>query len=226
MTRGHFWPDPAFALQNPKGGHTRCQNRGCVFSVSFRRPQDRQSRATKSRNAVRHSPLRIPVLPRENCRKTLFPSQYVEIPAWKDEGCLLHAHHIILAASRLDAARAESRPCNPNTISRKPPCAYSLLTGREASPLFPRRLLNQFLADDVSLDLICALINLENLGVTHHFFYRVLSHVSIAAKNLNGIRRHFHGHIACEDLAIQRLLRSLLDWVLINVSSDRIDQGP
>src|SRR4030042_847694 len=80
---------------------------------------------------------------------------------------------------------------------------------RNPQLLLPSPFFIEFLADDVSLNLIGAFINLEDLGVPHHFFNRVISHIAGSPQYLDGIRGHLHGRITGKDLGHGRGLREI-----------------
>ena len=62
------------------------------------------------------------------------------------------------------------------------------------------RFLDKMLADDGALNLIGALIDLQNLGIAHHLLNRILAHVAVAAEYLHGIGGDAHAHIGCKQL--------------------------
>lgn len=59
----------------------------------------------------------------------------------------------------------------------------------------------QVLGDNVALDLVGAHIDLESLGVTHVFLYRILFDIAVASKNLQGIYGDLHGDVRSVALA-------------------------
>ena len=60
--------------------------------------------------------------------------------------------------------------------------------------------------NDQTLNLVGAFINLSDLGIAHHTFSRILFHVPIATKNLNGIVGHFDGGIGGKHFGHGRVL--------------------
>src|SRR6185312_1475874 len=69
----------------------------------------------------------------------------------------------------------------------------SILQSAPQTLFLPKRPRN-----DHPLDLVCALIDLRDFGVTHHPLDRELLHVSIAAEHLNGVIGHGDGGIRGE----------------------------
>src|SRR5690606_6309600 len=54
---------------------------------------------------------------------------------------------------------------------------------------------NQLQGDDIPLDLVGSFINLGNLGVPHHLLHRVFLHITVPAKDLDGVGGYPHRHI-------------------------------
>ena len=55
-------------------------------------------------------------------------------------------------------------------------------------------------ADDHFLNLVGTLVNLGNLGITHHPLHMVLLHETVSAKHSDSLSGHFHGHIGAVEL--------------------------
>src|SRR5919108_3471360 len=70
-------------------------------------------------------------------------------------------------------------------------------------------LLDHLARDHEPLDLVSALVDLRDLRVAHHPLDRVLLHVPVAAEDLDGVRRHLHGHVGAVELRHRRDLRQL-----------------
>lgn len=61
---------------------------------------------------------------------------------------------------------------------------------------FSLKLTDDALADDHALDLVGALIDLEDLGVAEELLHGILTAVAIAAQDLDGIQSVLHGDVA------------------------------
>ncbi len=56
----------------------------------------------------------------------------------------------------------------------------------------------QFLGDHPPLYLVGLSKNLDDLGIPHHPFHRIVLHISVASEDLDGIGGHFHGGLRSE----------------------------
>ena len=74
----------------------------------------------------------------------------------------------------------------------------------------PSVFFDQFLTDDIPLDLIRPFIDLKDFRIPHHLLNRIISHIPIASEDLNRIGRHLHGHIAGKDFGHSGDFRNLL----------------
>src|ERR1700720_1903405 len=68
-----------------------------------------------------------------------------------------------------------------------------------ATPLRGSAFFDQRAADYHPLNLICAFVDLGDLGIAHVFFNRIISTVAITTKQLNGVRSYFHRGVGCEN---------------------------
>ena len=54
--------------------------------------------------------------------------------------------------------------------------------------------------DDHALNLGCTLVDLGNLGITHHALNRIFTGVTVTTVELDGLGRHFHSGLGSKEL--------------------------
>src|SRR5215471_720701 len=86
-----------------------------------------------------------------------------------------------------------------------------------------RALPEQVPADHHALDLVGALVDLRDLGVSHHALHRVLLDVAVASEHLHGLDRDRHRGVGAEDLGHRGVL-AFLRVVLVGHRARLVEQ--
>src|SRR5207302_420902 len=84
---------------------------------------------------------------------------------------------------------------------------------------------DQRAANHHPLNLICAFVDLRDLGIAHVLFNRIIPAVTVTTKQLNRIRSYFHRGVGGENLGHCRYLRNVLHSG-VHRSSCRVNQMP